>query len=84
MTVVSIDAMPPAELAGQSVLVRIDAEDEVKIRDSLSTLAFVSDAGAHVVVATHCGLAPDAAPRADVLAARLSELLGRPVGKLDQ
>jgi phosphoglycerate kinase len=84
MTVASIDAMPPAELAGQAVLVRIDARDEASMRDSLSTLEFVSDAGARVIVATHCGVAPDSAPRADAVGARLSELLERKVGKLDQ
>jgi len=84
MTVARVDAMPPAELAGQAVLVRIDAQDEVRMRDSLSTLAFVADAGARVIVATHCGMAPDAAPRADAVGARLSELLQRKVGKLDQ
>ena len=83
MTVASIDAMPPAELTGQAVLVRIDAQDEVRMRDSLSTLAFVAGAGARVIVATHCGLS-DAAPRADAVGARLSELLQRKVGKLDQ
>ena len=84
MTVASIDAMPPAELAGQAVLVRTDARDEASMRDSLSTLEFVSDAGARVIVATHCGVAPDSAPRADAVGARLSELLERKVGKLDQ
>ena len=77
MTVASIDVMPPAELTGQAVLVRIDAQDEVRMRDSLSTLAFVADAGARVIVATHCGL-PDATPHADAVGARLSELLENP------
>jgi phosphoglycerate kinase len=82
MKVASIDTIPPKELAGQAVLVRIDAEDETKLRDSLPTVAFASEAGLRVVVATHYGLPPNA-PRADALGARLSELLGRPVGKLD-
>src|SRR5918999_2921367 len=82
MRMASIDTVPPKELGGQAVLVRIDAEDEPKLRDSLTTLALVSEAGARVVVATHYGLPPDA-PRVDALAARLTELLGRPVGKLD-
>jgi phosphoglycerate kinase len=83
MTVASIDTIPPKEFSGQAVLVRIDAEDELKLRDSLSTLAFLSEAGARVIVTTHYGL-PSAPPRLDVLASRLSELLGRPVGKLDE
>jgi phosphoglycerate kinase len=82
MRVASIDTIPPKELAGQAVLVRIDAEDDTKLRDSLPTLAFASEAGSRVVVATHYGLPPDA-PRADALGARLSEQLGRPIGKLD-
>ena len=83
MTGASIDTIPPKELRQQPVLVRIDAEDEAKLRDSLPTLALLSEAGARVVVATHCGLRPDA-PRMDAIAARLNELLGRPVGKLDE
>jgi len=33
--------IPEEEPRGQSVLVRIDAEDETKLRDSLATLALV-------------------------------------------
>ena len=83
MTVASIDTLSPEELRGQPVLVRIDAEDEVKLRDALPTLALLSETRARVVVATHCGLPPDA-PRLDGIAARLGELLGRSVGKLDE
>src|SRR5918994_3062483 len=83
MTVASIDTIPPKELEGQSVLVRIDAEDEAKLRDSLPTLALISEAGARVAVATHCGLGPDA-PTADAVGVQLSEFLGRAVGKLNE
>jgi phosphoglycerate kinase len=83
VTVASLDTIPPKELAGQAVLVRVDAEDEVKLRDSLPTLARVSEAGARVVIATHYGSGPNA-PRLDHIAIRLTELLGRPVGKLDE
>ncbi|HEY6383034.1 MAG TPA: phosphoglycerate kinase, partial [Pseudolabrys sp.] len=83
MTVASIDTIPPEELKGQPVLVRIDAEDEMKLRDSLPTLAFLAEASARVVVATHYGSGPDA-PRLDAIGVRLGELLGRPVGKLDE
>jgi phosphoglycerate kinase len=83
MAVASIGTIPAQELGGQAVLVRIDAEDEMKLRDSLPTLALLAEAQARVVVATHCGL-PPAAPRLDVLGAQLAELLGRPVGKLDE
>jgi phosphoglycerate kinase len=81
MGVASIDTIPKHELESQSVLVRIDAEDDTSLRDSLSTLALTGEAGARVVLATHCG--PAKVPRVDVIAARLGELLGRPVGKLD-
>lgn len=83
MSVAGIDTIPPQELQGHPVLVRVDAEDESKLRDSLPTLARVAESGARLVVATHYGLPPDP-PRADAVAARLSELLGRPVSKLDQ
>ena len=82
MPIASIDRIPPKELAGHAVLVRIDAEDDIKLRDSLPTVALASEAGARAIVATHYGLPPNA-PRADALGARLSEQLGRPVGKLD-
>ena len=83
MTVASIDRVQPKELADEAVLVRIDADNEARLRDALPTLALVSDIGARVVVATHCGVWPEA-PRVDAIAARLSELLGRPVDKLDE
>jgi hypothetical protein len=41
MPLASIDMIPEEEPRGQSVLVRIDAEDETKLRDSLATLALV-------------------------------------------
>jgi phosphoglycerate kinase len=83
MAVASIDTIPHQELEGQSVLVRIDAEDDTNLRRSLSTLALAAEAGARIVVATHYGL-PAEAPRVDAIAARLGELLGRSVGKLDE
>jgi phosphoglycerate kinase len=82
MTVKSIETLPPNDLTGQAVFVRIDAEDELKLNEALPTLSFACEAGARVVVATHCGLGP-AALRADFIPARLGSLLGRPVGKLD-
>ena len=82
MSLENIETFHAKQLAGQAVLVRVDAEDDVKLNDAVPTLAFACEAGARVVVATHCGLAPTA-PRADAIAARLSDLLGRSVGKLD-
>ena len=83
MPVVTIDAIPPRDLSGQAVLVRIDGRDELRLREALPALALLSEAGARVIVATHAGVPPNA-PHADVLAAQLTEMLGRPVGPLDQ
>jgi 3-phosphoglycerate kinase len=63
--------------------VHIDAEDDTKLRDWLSTLALLSRSGARAVIVTHCG-PPPATPRLDYVAARLAQLLGRPVHKLDE
>ncbi len=83
MAVAGIDTIPPKELGAQAILVRIDAEDEMKLRDSLPTLALLSEARGRVVVATHYGTGPNA-PRLDAIAVQLGELLGRPVSKLDE
>ena len=83
MTIASIDTVEPRDLAGQAVLIRVDAEDDVKLRDALPTLTFAFQARARLVVATHIGAPHDAAPRTDAIAAHLSEWLGRSVGKLD-
>ena len=83
MAVASIDTIPPEELKGQPVLIRIDVADEIRLRDSLPTLAFLAEASARVVVATHYGSGPDA-PRLDAIGVQLGELLGRPVSKLDE
>jgi phosphoglycerate kinase len=83
MTVASIDGIPRKELRGQAVLVRIDAENEAKLQESLPTLEFLSESGARVVIATHSG--PWRSPHPiDAVAARLGELLGRPVNKLQE
>src|SRR5689334_21935751 len=72
----SIGSVPQAELRGQRVLVRIDAEDDQTLRNSLPTLAFLSQAGARVVIATHCdSLKNDSCLQSVRL--RLSELLGQ-------
>jgi len=78
-------------VAGKRVLVRSDLNvpldggritDDGRIRASLPTLRALSDAGARVVVTAHLGRpkgAPDPAYSLAPVAARLSELLGRPV-----
>jgi phosphoglycerate kinase len=83
MAIASIDTIQAEELRGEAVLIRIDATDEMKLHDSLPTLAFLSETGARAVVATHYGSGPHA-PRLDTVAVQLGELIGRPVSKLDE
>jgi phosphoglycerate kinase len=79
------------EVSGRRVLVRADLNvpldgsritDDGKIRASLPTLNALLDRGAEVVVCSHLGRpagAPDPAYTLAPVAARLGELLGRPV-----
>ena len=79
------------DLAGKRVLVRSDLNvpldgtsisDDGRIRASVPTVAQLSDAGARVVVVAHLGRpkgSPDPAYSLRPVAARLSELLERPV-----
>jgi phosphoglycerate kinase len=79
------------DLTGKRVLVRSDLNvpldgttisDDGRIRASVPTIAQLSDAGARVVVVAHLGRpkgAPDPAYSLRPVAARLSELLERPV-----
>lgn len=83
MRLASISAIEASHLAGLPVLVRIDAEDDASLREALPTLAHLVDARARIVVATHRGSAPDHAPSADPIAVTLSEMLGRPIHRLD-
>jgi len=82
MTVASIGMIPRKELRGQTVLVRVDAEDETKLNDSLPTLAFAAECGARLVVATHGGPWRSRHP-IDAVAAWLGLFTGRPVNKLE-
>ncbi|MDR7254030.1 phosphoglycerate kinase [Nocardioides sp. BE266] len=79
------------DLKGKRVLVRSDLNvpldgttitDDGRIRASVPTIQQLSDAGARVVVTAHLGR-PDGSPdpkySLEPVAARLSELLGRPV-----
>jgi phosphoglycerate kinase len=83
MTLLTIDAIPQKDLVEQAIFVRIGGNDESGLRDTLPTLSYLAEANARVIVATHCGAPPDA-PHVDVLAAKLADMLGRPVGQLDQ
>jgi phosphoglycerate kinase len=88
-----------ADLRGKRVLVRVDfnvpldAEGNItndrRIRAAVPTLQKLLDAGATLVVMSHLGRPKgdpkkDAPFRMDRAAARLGELLGRPVKKVDE
>ncbi|MDQ0062120.1 phosphoglycerate kinase [Paenibacillus harenae] len=85
-----------AELAGKRVFVRVDFNvplengkitDDKRIRETLPTINFLIDKGAKVILASHLGR-----PNGQVVeelrhtasAARLSELLGKPVTKANE
>jgi phosphoglycerate kinase len=83
---------------GKKVLVRVDfnvpltrdgaVSDDRRIRAALPTLNYVLDHGAALVLVSHLGRPTgkpeeDAAFRMDRVAARLQELVGRPVTKVD-
>jgi phosphoglycerate kinase len=82
MSLLTIDATAPKDLAEQVVLVRIDGNDEIGLRDTLPTLSYLTEAKARIIVATHCGTPADA-PDVNDLAAKLSDMLGRSIGRLD-
>ncbi|TMV50943.1 phosphoglycerate kinase [Paenibacillus mesophilus] len=83
------------EVSGKKVFVRVDFNvplengqitDDTRIRETLPTIRFLADKGAKVILASHMGR-----PKGQVVeelrltpaAARLSELLGKPVAKAD-
>ncbi len=85
-----------AELSGKRVFVRVDFNvplengqitDDKRIRETLPTINFLIEKGAKVILASHLGR-----PNGQVVeelrhtasAARLSELLGKPVTKADE
>jgi phosphoglycerate kinase len=83
------------EVQGKRVLVRVDfnvplaggqVADDTRIRESLPTLRYLLDHGATILLASHLGRPKDRVVeglRLNPVARRLSELLGRPVAKLD-
>jgi phosphoglycerate kinase len=82
------------DVRGRRVFVRVDYNvpldhgritDDHRIASSLPTISYLLDHGAAVILASHLGRpkGPDPGLRMDPIAARLKELLGRPVGKLD-
>lgn len=83
-------------VSGQKVFVRVDFNvplengaitDDTRIRETLPTIKYLIDGGAKVILASHLGR-----PKGEVVeelrltpvAARLSELLGKPVVKADE
>ncbi len=83
----SIEQLP---LAGRRVFVRADlnapleggaVSDDTRLRAVLPTLRYALEAGASVVLASHLGRPKGADPKYSLkpVAARLAELLGRPV-----
>ena len=92
-----INQLPIESLRGKRVFVRIDADieqpangsrvDEDKLRAALPTLEYLLAMGARVVVGIHLG-APGGIPvdalRVNVVAERLSLLIGQKVRKLDE
>jgi phosphoglycerate kinase len=84
------------ELKGKKVFVRVDFNvpleegkitDDTRIRETLPTIRFLVDAGAKIILASHLGR-PNGQVAEDLrltpAAARLSELLGKPVAKADE
>ncbi|MFB9274239.1 phosphoglycerate kinase [Cohnella cellulosilytica] len=84
------------EVAGKKVFVRVDFNvplengaitDDTRIRETLPTIKFLIERGAKVILASHLGRPNGQVVdglRLTPVAARLSELLGKPVAKADE
>ena len=91
-------SMQDIELIGKRVLVRVDFNvprnkttgeitNDVRIQAGAPTIKYLSEQGAKVIVMTHMGRPKDDTDpilRLDKVAARLAEIIGQPVKKLDK
>ncbi|MBE9029064.1 phosphoglycerate kinase [filamentous cyanobacterium LEGE 11480] len=89
----TIDSLSAADIQGKKVFIRADFNvpvdgdrkitDDTRIRAALPTIQALTAKGAKVILASHFGRPKgvDDALRLDPVAARLSELLGKPVVK---
>lgn len=92
----SIRDLADAELAGKRVFVRVDFNvplengkitDDTRIRETLPTIKYLAEKGAKIILASHLGR-----PKGEFVdelrltpaAARLAELIGKPVAKADE
>ncbi len=84
------------EVSGKRVFVRVDFNvpvengaitDDTRIRETLPTIQYLIEKGAKVILASHMGRPKGQVVeelRLNLAAARLSELLGKPVAKADE
>ena len=84
------------DVVGKRVLVRVDfnvplkegsIKDDTRIRAALPTIIYLRSKAAKVILTSHLGRpknGPEDGLKMDPVAARLSELLGAPVRKMDQ
>lgn len=91
----NLTSLTTADLEGKKVLVRVDFNvpqdengkitDDTRIRAALPTITYLSEAGARVILTSHFGRPKGVTEglRLTAVAARLSELLGKPVVKTD-
>jgi phosphoglycerate kinase len=91
----NLASLTTADLTGKRVLVRVDFNvpqddagkitDDTRIRAALPTIKYLSESGARVVLTSHFGRPKGVTEglRLNAVAARLSELLGKPVVKTD-